>query len=373
MTATANPVAGSPGVNSFINGQMARQFTGSGPASEYAYPIGKVISGQPVYKDMAVQPTTVSGTTTFTSEYFPTPHPAPSVLLAPGMVGIVQEYWQVDQGGGTAAAKVKIPYLNPGNGNWIGANNDPVPDPCSACNVAVVRKDVNTNGWNFTASSGNFSSSGPEYRHYLDNGYIYSASNISFGPFTNGFAYHTILPVTILNFDAKLGNGNGMVSWKLADDKDPDHFELQHSQDGESFTALGLITAKPGTLNYSFVHHNLPGGLHYYRLLVKEKTGKEFYSKIVLLKVPVALTQIVGIRPNPARNETFLSVYSVKPQAVRIQLFDIAGRAISSSKILVAEGQNQNSISTSLLPPGIYNIRVSTEDGVLGNLRLVKE
>jgi hypothetical protein len=289
------------------------------------------------------------------------------------MVGFVQEYWQVDRSGGTAAAKVKIPYLNPGSGRWIGTDNDPVPDPCSGCNVAVVRKDVNTNGWNFTATSGNFSSSGPEYRHYLDNGYIYSAPNTAFGPFTNGFAYNTILPVTLLSFDAKLVNADGMVSWKLEDDKDLDRFELQHSQDGRIFSRLGTITAKSGSLSYNFLHRDLPGGSHYYRLLVKEKTGKEFYSKTVLLKALFAVTQIVGIRPNPARNETFLSVYSVKPQSVRVQLFDIAGRGVSSQKMEITTGNNQRSISTNMLPDGIYTLRIITDDGVLANLRLVKE
>jgi hypothetical protein len=113
MTTTANPVAGNPGVNSFINGQMAREFNTSGITSEYAYPIGKVISGLPVYKDMAVQPTTTSATTTFTSEYFPTTHPGPTALLGAGIVGFVPEYWQV----------------RPGWWNCCGQSKDPLPKP----------------------------------------------------------------------------------------------------------------------------------------------------------------------------------------------------------------------------------------------------
>jgi hypothetical protein len=112
-----------------------------------------------------------------------------------------------------------------------------------------------------------------------------------FGPFTNGFAYNVILPVTLLSFDAKISNGNGFVSWKVNDDKDLDHFELQHSQAGDKFMTIGAIKSNAGTLKYDFIHRNLDGGSHYYRLLVKENSGKEFYSKTVLLKVPVSTYQ----------------------------------------------------------------------------------
>jgi hypothetical protein len=58
---------------------------------------------------------------------------------------------------------------------------------------------------------------------------------------------------------------------------------------------------------------------------------------------------------------------------VQVQVLDITGRLVSSSKILVNGGQNQNSIRTALLLPGIYNLHITTEDGVLANLRFVKE
>ncbi|CAN5613741.1 hypothetical protein BH10BAC3_BH10BAC3_14220 [soil metagenome] len=373
LTTTAKPVAGSPGINSFINGQLAKEFNTSGVASEYAYPIGKVISGVPVYKDMAVQPTTTSATTTFTSEYFPTAHPAPSVMLGTGLIGIVPEYWQVDQSGGTANAKIKIPYLNPGTNNWIGNNNAPTPDPCSACNVAVVRKDVSISGWNFTASAGNFSSTGPEFRFYQDNGYIYSAANSSFGPFTNGYAYNVILAVQLVTFEAKLVNGDGIINWTIADSKDLGAFELQHSPDGSSFTALASIAGKNGTKQYGYQHQSLSAGSHYYRLLVKEKSGKTFYSKTVLVMAGKDMTVIMGLQPTIVQSETFVKIHSVKSQTVHAELLDMAGRKMGIYKTNLVAGENKFSISVGLLAKGVYTLQVQTEDGIHANFRFMKD
>ncbi|MES2645345.1 MAG: PKD-like domain-containing protein [Bacteroidota bacterium] len=373
MTATANPVAGNPGVGSFINGQMAREFNTSGVSSEYAYPIGKVINGLPVYKDMAVQPTTTSGTTTFTSEYFPTAHPTPSLMLGTGLAGIVPEYWQVDQSGGTADARVKIPYLNPGTGNWITNNNDPGLNPCTFCNVAVVRKDQGSNGWNFTSTAGNFNSTDPEYRFHLDMGYIYSRSNTAFGPFTNGYAISIILPVQILSFDAKLVNGEGLVSWTIAGNTDLDIFELQHSSTDGVFKKLAMVKGKDKETRYNFLHRSMSPGENYYRLLVREKTGKSFYSKTILLNAGKDKTEIVGLQPTAVVNETFIKVISVATQQARADVFDITGRRVGSYKTNLAPGSNKFLVTASHLAKGIYTVQVETSDGVKANLRFMKE
>jgi hypothetical protein len=373
MTATANPVAGSPGVNSFINGQMAKQFTTSGSSSEYAYPIGKVIAGVPVYKDMAVQPTTTSGTTTFTSEYFPTAHPIPTVMLGLSLIGGVPEYWQVDQGGGTANAMIKIPYANPGNGNWIGNNNAPVPDPCSSCNVAVIRKDILSNGWDFTALSGNFSSVGPQFRYYQNNGYIYSAPVSAFGPFTNGYAFGVILPVQLLTFDARLINGDGKLNWTIADSKDVAGFEIEHSRDGRSYSTLTVAKPTGGQTAYTYVHNALAAGSHYYRLLVKDKNGTSFYSKTVLLVANKNITVIKGLKPTMVTSQTSLSIKSAQPQQMFATLFDAAGRTVAQYKANLVTGENNYMINAIMLAKGQYNLFVQTEDGITANLRFVKE
>ena len=371
LTTTANPVAGSPGINSFINGQLAKEFTTSGPASEYAYPIGKVVNGVPVYKDMAVQPTSTSGTTTFTSEYFPTAHPIPSAILSLSLVGGVPEYWEVDQSGGTANAKIKIPYVNPGSGNWIGNDNAAVTDPCASCNVAVIRKNLSTNGWDFTDLTGNLNST--QIMANQNSGYIYSASVSSFGPFTNGYAFNLILPVQLLTFEGRLINGNGKLSWTIANPKDLAGFEIESSQDGRNFATLANIPAQSGSMAYGYLHTSISTGLHYYRLLIKDKNGSNFYSKTVLLSGGKNITVIKGLRPTLVTSQTNLSIYSIQSQQVLATLFDAAGRTISEYKSTLIIGENNYPINTTILAKGQYTLHVRTEDGIVANLRFVKE
>ncbi len=366
--AATNPVAGSPGNSSFINGKMAKN---TNTTVEFEFPVGKSASAIPYkYRPCSIEPSTTNATT-YTSEYMPGSNvPFWTQFLTP--LGLVNtEYWQIDRStaGTPSPARIKLNYINPGTGfpNWS------LIDPCATCNVAVVHLGA-SNYWDFTGLPGSFSNFAPyiEARSAASNGPVYSKIWNTFSPFGIGYDYQEVLPVQLLQFDGRLVNTDGSLNWKIANAKELGGFELQYSKNGAQFNKLADI-ASNGGLSYGYTHSQLTTGTHYYRLLVKEKSGKTSYSQVVLLTLGKVHTYVVGLKQTPVRSEVVPIIYSASNQIVRATITDVLGRQLVSQKGDLQTGSNQWRINTQNLAQGVYFISIFTNDGVKETIQFIKE
>ncbi len=361
---------------SFVNGPMKR-YTTTAVAGAYSFPVGK--TGTPNrYKGMTL--TTVNNLASgsdFTGEYFyMLPPTVGNDFFSSVLLGIVNiEYWQLDRNTGTTTGKVTLPYVDPTGTNWRDVTGAPT-SPNYNTNVAVIKRSTNSGAgtWDFTSTPGNFSSSStpPEYRAYNDAGDIISREVTTFGPFTNGFAFTTILPVQLLQFDGRLVNGDGRLAWKVATTKDLKSFELEHSADGLHYVKLGEIQNN-GSTDYQFLHLKPGTGTHYYRLIVKEDNGKTFYSNIVLLLNGNAKTHIIGLRQTILSGEAIILIFSGSNQSANATVVDALGRRITSGKTKLQAGLNQWKLETGVFTKGLYFITIITADGEKQTLRFIKE
>ncbi|CAN5384987.1 hypothetical protein BH10BAC3_BH10BAC3_09840 [soil metagenome] len=376
LGSATNAVAGTPGTSAFVNGPMAKQtITGS---TEFMYPVGKTAPSTQ-YKPCYVLPVTASGTTTYTGEFFPA-NPAaayPDPFISTLIYIYRHYYWKVDRGNlQTGTARVALDYNPAGTlpADWTSAAPTLASPPSipAATNVAVV-KDFGTY-WNFTKGAVNFNDQGPMYeaRYYTTTGKIYTDVLNAFSPFTFGFDYNTILPVSLLSFTGQLVVADGKLNWKVADSKDLDGFELEYSRDGRRYENLVAIKSNSGT-SYSFLHAALPAGANYYRLLVKDKNGKTFYSQVVLLNVGKLHTYLVGVTPTIVSGELIPVIFSAKNQPVQAMITDVLGRRISNEKSILQAGGNQWRINTQSLAKGMYFITLLTEDGLKETRKFLKE
>jgi hypothetical protein len=73
----------------------------------------------------------------------------------------------------------------------------------------------------------------------------------------------------------------------------------------------------------------------------------------------------IGVYPNPAKDFAVLGLRMNNASAVEISISDISGRIVYSNKSEVAEGDSQIRINTSDYATGVYNIVVTTRDGIL--------
>jgi hypothetical protein len=356
-------------------------------AGAYVFPIGKKDADR--YKPATV--TTVASINSndfFDGEYFYganlTPQVAGPDTFDPTLFGILKdEYWQIDRGNtssgtGSTTAKITLPYQNPGNGYWRDASGSLI-DPCWNCNVAVVKRNTTTGPgmWSFSnAATYNFSSGGtpPEYRFYQDDGDIISKTiTESFSPFTLGYSFNTILilPVKLLAFDGRLSNGDGLLQWSVADDKDLRYFELEHSTDGVRFAKLATVSSA-GT-QYQHLHRKLSAGRHFYRLRVNEKSGNAWYSKVVMLVVGNSATYITGLQRTIVSNEVSAIIWSAQSQKAEAIITDVQGRIMDRYATTLAQGTNNWPMRINLSANGIYYLTVHTTDGVRQTIKFMKQ
>jgi hypothetical protein len=191
---------------------------------------------------------------------------------------------------------------------------------------------------------------------------IYSDVLSSFSPFTVGFSYNIILPLNLLSFSATLSNGDGLLQWALADDKDLNYIEVQHSTDGQRFTRLATLRRGEAM---RYLHRRLPAGAHYYRLLMVENSGKQTYSRTEVLQVGSPRTMITGLLQNPVQGtEAQVGILSAAAQSVEATVYDMGGRLLLRHRGSLLPGANTLRVPMLLLPQGLYRLQLRTADGV---------
>ncbi|GGN03769.1 hypothetical protein GCM10010967_43260 [Dyadobacter beijingensis] len=170
------------------------------------------------------------------------------------------------------------------------------------------------------------------------------------------------LPVTLVDFKAKLQENQGLLTWRTTEESNFSHFELQRSHDAKTFTAIGEVSPSP-TGRYSFTDSRLneiTGPHAYYRLKMIDRAsddgtadgqdGAFAYSAIVQLALPAAGNFVY---PNPAA--TTLHVKHSSETTGAWQLTNAEGNAVMSGK---SDGAGLK-LDVRTLRTGIYFLRFS--------------
>ncbi len=166
------------------------------------------------------------------------------------------------------------------------------------------------------------------------------------------------LPVTFMNFTATKTGDNVLLQWQTGTEVDNDGFEIQHSLNGTSWSALGFVNGagnSSSVQNYSYVHLNPGKSTHYYRIRQVDRNGQSTLSAI--RKINFKGEHIIQVYPNPAKDQLFvastlgknikeLNLYNTSKQQV-LQMYNVS---------------NGGSINVSKLAPGIYFLRLIYEN-----------
>ncbi|MCS3797684.1 hypothetical protein [Niastella sp. OAS944] len=73
------------------------------------------------------------------------------------------------------------------------------------------------------------------------------------------------------------------LTWKVADEKDVNRYEVQRSRDGVTFETIGIVFAWEEAVHadYAFNDKNTNPGINYYRLKMTDNDGVFKYSNIL--------------------------------------------------------------------------------------------
>ena len=195
------------------------------------------------------------------------------------------------------------------------------------------------------------------------------------GQFTNAngnyfvakFTYPTTTPVTITNFTAKATEANQIkTTWQTALETNTDHFNLQRSTNGETFTTIGTIKASGNssqTKQYGFIDqdaYHLQSKLMYYRLQSVDKDGSIVYSKIITVVLTNNILPLT-IHPNPVNDHFNAQFTHTKAEQATLQVINMTGRVVKQITVSLHVGNNQLNVNVCELAKGSYIIIIQSK------------
>ncbi len=182
-----------------------------------------------------------------------------------------------------------------------------------------------------------------------------------------------ILPLSLTGFTAQFQNGNGLLQWHTGNEINTQHFVVESSKDGVSFSAVGSVKANntAGKNSYLFTDTKVKNGVTYYRLKMVDVDGKFTYSNILAIKTGAA-TISLNLYPNPAGNIANLSFTSVVAGKYTVQITDLSGRIIRQQNEVSLAGMNKLTVDLHNFAAGTYTLTITTTSNEKANIKFTK-
>ncbi|MEJ0103649.1 MAG: T9SS type A sorting domain-containing protein [Bacteroidota bacterium] len=163
-----------------------------------------------------------------------------------------------------------------------------------------------------------------------------------------------ILPVHLNSFEASVKTPDVLLTWNTVNEENFDHFEVEHSEDGMSFSNTGNVQAKntAGPNAYTFTAVNPGPGSHFYRLKMLDRDGRLTYSEVV--KVSFTAARSISMYPNPAYNNITLSL--PLNSSFTITVFNNKGQEVIH---ITGSGATTRAVDISKLSAGVYILKAT--------------
>ena len=195
-----------------------------------------------------------------------------------------------------------------------------------------------------------------------------AGQTVTFDDFrTNGTVANAPLPVTFVGFDAKKSSNGIQVTWKVAGEENVNHYEIERSEDGRSFTSISSVAiGKKDTYTYFDAG---AGTTAYYRIKNVDNDGKFKYSNIARVtngKSSIVITAF----PQPVVNQLTVQHPAIGANGL-LTLSSADGRIVSM--IRPVAGTMQTFINTSVLQKGLYVLRLDDGNGNTETMKVIKQ
>lgn len=185
----------------------------------------------------------------------------------------------------------------------------------------------------------------------------------------------TTLPVELSKFTAQLVKNNVKLIWATASEINNAGFEVEKSISGEKFAKIGFLQAKGNSQNnYEFIDINAvntKASEVYYRLKQTDKDGKFSYSNVEVVKMPSKNIFTAATFENPFNNQIKLQVGVEKESIVSINITNVKGQLVKSTKASLQKGNNNITIIANDFASGQYFITL-TNGSVNQTLSVIK-
>ncbi len=209
-----------------------------------------------------------------------------------------------------------------------------------------------------------------EVWHFISGSATLSTGNYRFviklgdsGNFDSAFVNaNCILPLQLQTFTGALVNNKVSLNWKVATATNFSHFEIERSNNGINFIALGNV-ALQNIDQYHFTDGAILNSNYFYRLKLVDLDGNFTYSNVLRFqnKMNSGLT-IIG---NPVKDKIIVAGLEGKGQ---LAVYDFAGKLVVQKNVKSAN----ESIEVSTLIKGVYILKY-TNGQIIETQKFVKE
>lgn len=231
----------------------------------------------------------------------------------------------------------------------------------------VAKSDLGITGattFKFVATYLNQSNS---YRSNEGYGDGLPASNVGAGTgtaptqanFTAFKTYTSSLPVTLVSFSGILNNGIIVVSWKTATESNLSHFDIEISDDANTWKKAATVAAKNVASGFSYSQTVTASAARkqFARLKVVEKDGRFTYSAIINFKA--GNTPKFELLGNPVKSDIKVAINS-DATAVAAELISLNGKTVLSQNYKHQGGSSTWQLQLNHVRAGIYILNLSS-------------
>ena len=181
--------------------------------------------------------------------------------------------------------------------------------------------------------------------------------------FSGPCASFLILPIELTRFEANCNDGSVLLTWQTASEKNNNVFNIERSIDGVNFEVIGTIRGAGNSEsynNYSFLDAEKSLAVSYYRLSQIDYNGKKSQSNIISVDHSCGeKTDVeIAIYPNPALNNTVMSLKLLKRSSIYVEVYNGIGQLVKlTSNQTYEAGLQDINLETSEFTSGIYFIK----------------
>jgi glucose/arabinose dehydrogenase len=172
------------------------------------------------------------------------------------------------------------------------------------------------------------------------------------------------LPVRLLYFRGILQNNATQLEWSTSAETNSDHFVIERSLDGVSYTDIGTIKSTGNSsVNNVYTYSDInavtqQGNTIYYRLRMVDIDGSAKYSDVVSIALSEKVEKI-SVVPNPIQGISKVYITVINGGTANWKVVDNSGVVVLQNNLQLKPGANSLSLDMTMLAAGIYYLNVS--------------
>jgi hypothetical protein len=259
--------------------------------------------------------------------------------------------------------------------NPLGNGQDEIEDGFIYSDPRLIQKDYSDL---FVNTSTKSTADVPDYtgtaynteifgRYYLGVSADYQGNKNGINSFTRFSVINMsdiILEAKLINLKAYQKGSSVQIEWSVLNEINVDHYEIEQSTNGISFTKIGSTNAfnTGNTVNYSKTDPLPITGNNFYRIRAIDKNGAITYTSIALVNIGKGKTAL-SIYPNPVHNRTItIQFTNLSKGKYELILYNGIGQTVFSSRIEHTGGSSTKSFIFPLnIKPGAYILKLFNE------------